>query len=141
MGLCEQAASRPSTAAAISKLVIRIATDNPTWGHRRTRQTRHPIAASTVWHILHAAGTDPALRRVNPAWKRFLIAQARNVLAVDFVHVKAVPLRRLYALVVIDHSTRRMHHTELPIHGREHGLTFLDALVMLTEDQAPDAVP
>ena len=26
---------RPSTAAAIRKLVIRIATENPTWGHRR----------------------------------------------------------------------------------------------------------
>jgi hypothetical protein len=26
---------RPSTAAAIRKLVIRMATDNPTWGHRR----------------------------------------------------------------------------------------------------------
>ena len=28
---------RPPTAAAISKLVIRIATDNPTWGHRRVQ--------------------------------------------------------------------------------------------------------
>jgi len=37
---------RPPTAAVIRKLVIRIATDNPTWGHRprarRTRQTRPP---------------------------------------------------------------------------------------------------
>ena len=28
---------RPSTKAAIRKLVIRIATDNPTWGHRRVQ--------------------------------------------------------------------------------------------------------
>ena len=28
---------RPSTTAAIRKLVIRIATDNPTWGHRRVQ--------------------------------------------------------------------------------------------------------
>ena len=28
---------RPSTAAAIRKLVIRMATDNPTWGHRRVQ--------------------------------------------------------------------------------------------------------
>jgi putative transposase len=44
---------RPSTAAAISKLVIRIATDNPTWAHRRVQgelvKLGHPIAASTVW--------------------------------------------------------------------------------------------
>ena len=28
---------RPSTATAISKLVIRMATDNPAWGHRRVQ--------------------------------------------------------------------------------------------------------
>jgi hypothetical protein len=43
---------RPPTAAAIRKLVIRIATDNPTWGHRRVQgesiKLGHPIAASTV---------------------------------------------------------------------------------------------
>ena len=54
---------RPSTAAEIRKLVIRIATDNPTWGHRRVHgelvRLGHPIAASTVWQILHDAGIDP----------------------------------------------------------------------------------
>jgi putative transposase len=56
---------RPPTAAAIRKLVIRIATDNPTWGHRRVQgelvKLGHPIAASTVWQILHDAGIDPAV--------------------------------------------------------------------------------
>ena len=51
---------RPSTDAAIRKLVIRMATDNPAWGHRRVQgelvKLGHPIAASTVWQILHAAG-------------------------------------------------------------------------------------
>ena len=54
---------RPSTAAEIRKLVIRIATDNPTWGHRRVQgeivKLGHPIAAATVWQILHDAGIDP----------------------------------------------------------------------------------
>ena len=67
-----QRPGRPSTAAAISKLVIRIATDNPTWGHRRVQgelvKLGHPIASSTVWQILHDAGIDPAPRaaRVRP---------------------------------------------------------------------------
>lgn len=55
---------RPSTAAGIRKLVIRMATENPTWGHRRVQgelvKLGHPIAASTVWQILHTAGIDPA---------------------------------------------------------------------------------
>jgi putative transposase len=104
---------RPSTEAAIRKLVIRMATDNPAWGHRRVQgelvKLGHPIAASTVWQILHAAGIDPAPRRSGPTWKQFLTAQARGILAVDFVHVDTVLLRRLYALIVIEHGTRRAH--------------------------------
>ena len=104
---------RPSTAAAIRKLVIRIATDNPTWGHRRVQgelvKPGHPIAASTVWQILHDAGIGPAPRRTGPTWKQFLTAQARGILAADFVHVDTVLLRRIYALIVIEHGTRRVH--------------------------------
>jgi putative transposase len=41
---------RPSTAAAIGKLVIRMATDNPTWRHRRVQgelaKLGHPIACA-----------------------------------------------------------------------------------------------
>ena len=104
---------RPSTAAAIRKLVIRIATENPTWGHRRVQgelvRLGHPIAASTVWQILHDAGIDPAPRRTGPTWKQFLTAQARGIIAADFVHVDTVLLRRIYALIVIEHGTRRVH--------------------------------
>ena len=59
---------RPSTTAAIKKLVIRLATENPSWGHRRVQgelvRLGHRIAASTVWQILHDAGIDPAPRPV-----------------------------------------------------------------------------
>jgi hypothetical protein len=41
----------------------------------------HPVAASTVWQILHDAGIDPA-RRTGPTWKQFLTAQARGIIAV-----------------------------------------------------------
>jgi transposase len=104
---------RPSTAAAIRKLVIRIATENPAWGHRRVQgelvRLGHPIAASTVWQILHDAGIGPAPRRTGPTWKQFLTAQARGILAADFVHVDTALLRRVYALIVIEHGTRRVH--------------------------------
>ena len=57
---------RPSTAAGTRTLVIRMATGNPGWGHRRVQseliKPGHPIAASTVWQILHAAGIGPAPR-------------------------------------------------------------------------------
>ena len=112
---------RPAAqAATIRKLVIRIATDNPAWGHRRVQgeivRLGHPIAASTVWQILHDAGIDPAPRRSGPTRKQFLTAQAHGILAVDFVDVDTVLLRRLYALIVIEHGTRRVHLADISAH-------------------------
>jgi putative transposase len=104
---------RPSTPAAIRKFVIRVARENPTWGHRRVQgelvKLGHRIASSTVWQIVHAAGIDPAPRRKGPTWNQFLTAQAHSILAAGFVHVDTVLLRRIYALIIIEHGTRRVH--------------------------------
>ena len=111
---------RPSTAAAIRKLVIRMATENPTWGHRRVQgelvKLGHPIAASTVWQGLHDAGINPAPRRTGPTWRQFLTAQARGILAADFVHVDTILLRRIYALILIEHGTRRVRLAGITAH-------------------------
>jgi transposase InsO family protein len=104
---------RPPTAAAIKKLVLRMAAENPTWGHRRVQgelvRLGHRIAASTVWQILHDAGIDPAPRRSGPTWRQFLTAQAKAILAVDFMHVDTVFLTRIYALIAVAHGSRRAH--------------------------------
>ena len=76
----------------------------------------HRIAASTVWQILHDAGIDPAPRRTGPTWKQFLTAQARGILAVDFVHVDTVLRRRIYARIVVEHGTRRAHLAGVTAH-------------------------
>jgi putative transposase len=64
-----------------------------------------------VWQILHDAGISPAprTRRTGPTWKQFLTAQAHSIFAADFVHVDTVLLRRIYALIVIEHGTRHVH--------------------------------
>jgi hypothetical protein len=69
----------------------------------------YPIAASTVWEILHAAGIDPAPRRDGPTWRQFLAAQAHAIIACDFLVVETVLLQRLYVLVFIEHGIRRLH--------------------------------
>jgi putative transposase len=54
---------RPPTAAVIRALVVQMAAENPTWGHRRItaelNRLGHDVGASTVWRILHTAGIDP----------------------------------------------------------------------------------
>lgn len=104
---------RPPTAAAIKNLVVRMATENPTWGHRRVQgelvRLGHRIVASTVWQILHDAGIDPAPRRSGPTWRQFLTAQAKAILAVDFVSVDTILLRRIYVLIAVEQGSRRAH--------------------------------
>src|SRR6516162_2259423 len=104
---------RPPTVPDIARLIVRLAKENPLWGHRRIHgeltKLGVTVAQSTVWEILRAAGIDPAPRRSGPTWRQFMHSQAAGILAVDFFHVDTVLLKRLYVLVFIEHGTRRMH--------------------------------
>jgi putative transposase len=104
---------RPPTVPGIARLAIRLAKENPLRGYRRIHgeltKLGLAIAPSTVWKILRTAGIDPAPRRSGPTWRQFLHAQAAGILAVDFLHVDTVLLKRLHVLVFIEHGTRRMH--------------------------------
>jgi len=104
---------RPPASPGIARLVVRLARENPLWGHRRIHgeltKLGVTVAPSTVWKILHSAGIDPAPRRSGPGWRQFLRAQAAGIVAVDFLHVDTVLLKRIYVLVFIEHGTRRMH--------------------------------
>jgi transposase InsO family protein len=111
---------RPPTAAAVKALILRMAEENPRWGHERIQgelvKLGHRIAKSTVWQVLHDAGIDPAPRRIGPTWRQFLTAQAHTVIATDFLHVDTVLLRRVYVLVFIEHHTRRLHIAGISAH-------------------------
>jgi putative transposase len=87
----------------------------PGWGHRRIQGELvglgHRITASTVQEILNSAGVDPAPRRTGPTWKQFLANQTRGIIAADFFHLDTALGKRLYALVFLEHGTRRLHIT------------------------------
>jgi putative transposase len=118
---------RPPTHLAIKKLALRLAHENPRWGHRRIQGELiglgHRIAASTVWKILNSAGIDPAPRRAGPTWKQFLASQAHGVIAADFFHIDTALGKRLYALVFLEHGTRRLHTAGVTQHPTQDWTT------------------
>jgi hypothetical protein len=76
----------------------------------------HQIGASTVWDILHDARIDPTPRRSGPTWRQFLFNQAYGIIAVDFFHLDTALGNRLYALVFLEHATRRLHIAGVTAH-------------------------
>jgi putative transposase len=83
---------------------------------RGARRAQPPHRCLHSLEDLRNAGIDPAPLRSGPTWRQFLAAQAHAILAVDFAHVDTVFLRRLYVLVVIEHSTRRVHLAGITAH-------------------------
>ena len=78
----------------IRHLVLRLAAENPAWGHRRIQGELvglgYRVAASTVWKIGHTAGIDPAPQRAGSTWQQFLTIQAKTIIAGDFFTVDTV---------------------------------------------------
>jgi putative transposase len=111
---------RPPVAAQVRELVLRLAAENASWGHRRIQGELvglgYRVAASTVWKILHQAAVDPAPRRAGPTWQQFLTTQAHTILACDFFTVDTVFLKRIYVLFFVEIATRRVHVVGVTAH-------------------------
>jgi putative transposase len=123
-------------------LVLRLAAENPTWGHRRIQgelvHMSHTVAASTVWKILHHAGVDPAPRRAGPTWKHFLTAQARGIVACDFFTVDTVLFQRLYVLFFLELSTRQVHVAGVTAHPTGAWVAQQARNLLMTLDEHAD---
>jgi putative transposase len=82
---------------------------NPHWGYQHIAGELlglgHRLSPSTVRTILLEAGPPPAPRRTGSSWRQFLTAQAHGILAVDFLHIDTVLLKRISVFFGIEHAT------------------------------------
>jgi putative transposase len=105
---------RGGVLAEIQQLVVRMASENPTWGYTRIqgplKNLGHHVGRSTVARILKANGLLPAPNRPT-SWQTFLRAHGGAIAAADFLTTEVWTWRGLvtfYTVFVIDLASRRV---------------------------------
>jgi transposase InsO family protein len=105
---------RPDVHGEIRRLVVRMATENPTWGYTRIqgalKNLGHRIARSTVATILTEQGIPPSCGR-STSWRTFLRAHWRAIVAADFFTTEVWTSRGLvtfYTVFTIELHSRRV---------------------------------
>ena len=105
---------RPGVQVEIRRLVVRMATDNPSWGYTRIqgalKNLGHRVARSTIAKILKEQGIPPS--RARPmTWRTFLRAHWHALFAADFFTTEVWTVRGLvtyYTVFVIELHSRRV---------------------------------
>jgi len=135
---------RPATHHNITRLVVRLARENPGWGYRRIHGELAGlgirVAPSTVWKILTNAGLPPAPRRGGPTWAQFLHAQAEAMLATDFFTVDLLDGTTAYVLAVIEHATRRIRIVGVTAHPDNAWVTQQARNLLMDLDQRAESI-
>jgi hypothetical protein len=98
----------------IRQLLVRMATENPTWGYTRIqgalKNVGHRVGRSTIRRILKAAGLPPVPQRPT-SWQTFLNAHWGAIAGADFFTTEVWTWRGLvtyYTVFVIDLASRRV---------------------------------
>jgi transposase InsO family protein len=99
----------------IRRLVVRMATENPSWGYTRLqgalKNLEHRVARSTIATILKQQGIPPSDERPT-SWQTFLRAHWGALMAADFFTTEVWTVRGLvmyYTVFVIELHSRRVH--------------------------------
>jgi putative transposase len=105
---------RPPITRQVRELVVRLASENPSWGYLRIvgelRKLGITVSATSIRNILHKAGLPPAPRRDRQTWRDFLRAHGESILACDFITVDTIWRRRIYVLTSLSIGGRRIEY-------------------------------
>src|SRR5215831_14096703 len=115
-GSRQRGPGRPRVLEEIQRLVIRMATENRSWGYRRIQgalaNLGHEVARGTIANLLKEHGLEPAPERERKTtWKEFLSRHREVIVAADFFTLEAWTrkgLTRFLVLFFIDLSSRRV---------------------------------
>ena len=112
---------RPTIPAEIEVLILRLARENPRWGHRRIQgelgKLGHAVSASAVRAALRRHHVPPAPQRQRATtWRDFVRSHKEQLLSCDFFTVETIFLKTLYALFFLEIGTRRVHFAAVTAH-------------------------
>src|SRR5450755_1565865 len=118
---------RPPVADEIRTLVVRLASENPTWGYDRIQgalaNLGHTLSDATVGNILKQHGIEPAPdRKRQTTWQAFLQAHWDVLAVVDFTTVEVWTKNGLvtfYLLFVLELASRRVHFAGSTVNPEE----------------------
>ena len=121
---------RPPVPDEVTRLVLRMAKENPSWGYDRIQGALANlglhISDTTVGNILSENGIEPAPdRRRHTTWKTFLQAHWDVLGAIDFTTLEVWTKRGLvtyYLLFFMHVASRRVHFAGLTTSPDEAGM-------------------
>jgi putative transposase len=95
----------------VRELVVRLARENPRWGHRRIcgelAKVGFDVSPTSIRRLLARAGLEPAPAR-RPELARVSACASGGRRPCDFFTVESLFLRRYYVLFFIAHARRRV---------------------------------
>jgi len=108
---------RPPVMKKIAELVVRMATENSSWGYDRIqgalKNLGHKVAPTSIANILKRHGIEPAPERMKrTTWNTFLKAHWETFTAADFFTVEVWTFSGLvtfYILFFMELSTRKVY--------------------------------
>jgi transposase InsO family protein len=112
---------RPRIPPDLQCLIRRMAGENPSWGEERIANELFlklglRVSPRTIRKYLPKSWAPGGNPRGDQRWSTFLRNQADAIIACDFCVVATVTFQILYVLVVMEHASRRIIHSNVTAH-------------------------